>query len=376
MEEWQRKIIEQQEMFRRLAEGPLKYVRDNQAMFDNASALLGATIPDYSKRFATLQLQARLPELGLTAALTKETFSSFARTGSIREMQSFADVHRDVYTAMERAALPYKQIADQVQAMSRYYDFTHTALAGLDYDHIGELISATDVQRKLVGRSTLALEWRNADLLASLNQPEGRLASAPPFVSELSAAGLFIHSRAVRSITPPRPGAKPAEQDSAAARVELVTETIAFLELALPQLKPAYLVQYRGAKARAKDRGPDWSTQGGASMRKLLKGVLHSVAPDDVVRPWAVKNKKELDKVGRPTRATKIDWLCECYPHDEYRSTVKMELISALHVLKLLNETQHEDDTPEFDQQYDEIVGRVEVAVRHILTIWKARTMR
>jgi hypothetical protein len=110
-------------------------------------------------------------------------------------------------------------------------------------------------------------------------------------------------------------------------------------------------------------------------MRKLLKGVLHSVAADEVVHPWAVKNKKELDRVGRPTRATKIDWLCECYPYDEYRSTVKMELISALHVLKLLNETQHEDDTPEFDQQYDEIVGRVEVAVRHILTIWKARTM-
>jgi hypothetical protein len=52
-----------------------------------------------------------------------------------------------------------------------------------------------------------------------------------------------------------------------------------------------------------------------------------------------------------------------------------MELISALHVLTMLNETQHEDETPEFEQQYDEIVGRVEVAVRHILTIWKARTM-
>ena len=44
-------------------------------------------------------------------------------------------------------------------------------------------------------------------------------------------------------------------------------------------------------------------------MRKLLKGVLHSVAPDDVVLPWAMKHKKELDRVGRPTRATKIDWL-------------------------------------------------------------------
>ena len=40
-------------------------------------------------------------------------------------------------------------------------------------------------------------------------------------------------------------------------------------------------------------------------------------------------------------------------------------------MLKLLNETQHEDDTSEFDQQGDEIVGRAEVVVRHILTIWK-----
>ena len=31
-------------------------------------------------------------------------------------------------------------------------------------------------------------------------------------------------------------------------------ETVAFLELTLPELKPAFLMQYRGAKARARDR--------------------------------------------------------------------------------------------------------------------------
>ena len=351
MDEWYRKTAEQQEMFRRRAEGPLKYIRDNREMFEKATTLIGANTADYSKQFASLELQARLPELGVTSALAKEAIASFAFADSVHEIQTFADHHREIYEAMDRAALPYKEIADQVDAISRYYDFTHTALASIDYDHIGELISGTELQRHLVGRTTLALELRNANLLASLNLPEGRLASAPPFVSELSSAGLFIHSRAVRSITPHRPGDQPAEQDATAARVELVTATVVFLELTLPQLKPAYLVQYRGVKARSKDQGPDWSTQGGASMRKLLKGVLHSVAPDDVVLPWALKNRKELDRVRRPTRATKVDWLCECYPHDEDRATVKMELLSALHVLELLNKTQHEDDTPEFDQQ-------------------------
>jgi hypothetical protein len=304
VEDWHRKIIEQHETLRRLAEGPLKYVRDNQALLDQASALIRVDIPDYSKQVTALDVHA--PELRLTGALTNDAFSSLALTDSIREMQSFADVHRDVYKAMQRSALPYKEIADQISAMSRYYDFTQTALAGLDYHRVGALIGATAVERDLVCRSTVALERRNADLLAALSLREGLLASAPPFVSELSAAGLFLHSRAVRSITPPRPGANPREQDSTPARVELVTETVAFLELTLPELKPAYLVQYRGAKARAKDRGPDWSTQGGASMRKLLKGVLHSVAPDDVVLPWALKHHKELDRCGRPTRATKI----------------------------------------------------------------------
>ena len=124
---------------------------------------------------------------------------------------------------------------------------------------------------------------------------------------------------------------------------------------------------------RARDRGPDWSTQGGASMRKLLKGVLHTAAPNELVLPWARKNGKLLDDHGRPTRATKVDWLCEFYPRAEYRATVKMELLSALTVIRLLDTSQHEDETPEFDEQYDEIILRAEVAIRHILTIWKAR---
>ena len=100
------------------------------------------------------------------------------------------------------------------------------------------------------------------------------------------------------------------EEISVPLRHAIISETDDFLERTLPQLKPAFLEQYRGVKARADDRGPDGWTQGSASMRKLLKGVLHSVAPNEVVLRWATKNNKELDKNKRPTRATKIEWLC------------------------------------------------------------------
>ena len=60
-------------------------------------------------------------------------------------------------------------------------------------------------------------------------------------------------------------------------------------------------------------------------MRKLLKGVLHFAAPTDVVLPWATKNNKELDRHGRPTRATKIEWLCHFIPNDAYRAYVRSD---------------------------------------------------
>jgi hypothetical protein len=108
-------------------------------------------------------------------------------------------------------------------------------------------------------------------------------------------------------------------------------------------------------------------------MRKVIKGVLHTAAPNEAVLPWAKQNNKELDPVGRPTRATKIAWLCQFVPNDAFRAYVRTELNSALALIELLDTTQHLDEFPEFAEQYEWTVLRVEVAIRHILTIWKSR---
>ena len=105
-------------------------------------------------------------------------------------------------------------------------------------------------------------------------------------------------------------------------------------------------VQQRRVKARADDRGPDGWTQGSASMRKLLKGVLHSVAPNEVVLRWATKNNKELDKNKRPTRATKIEWLCRSISQGTYRAYVRNEIDSALALIDLMDTAQHVDEFP------------------------------
>ena len=108
-------------------------------------------------------------------------------------------------------------------------------------------------------------------------------------------------------------------------------------------------------------------------MRKLVKGVLHTVAPNEIVLPWAIGNKKALDDHGRPTRATKIDWLCNCVPDHDYRAYVQAELESALAIIRLLDTAQHVDEFPQFADQYDWIMLRAEVCIRHMVTLWELR---
>ena len=66
-------------------------------------------------------------------------------------------------------------------------------------------------------------------------------------------------------------------------------------------------------------------------------------------------------------------WLCHFIPNDAYRAYVQTELNSALALIKLVDTAQHVDEFPEFAGQYDWIMLRAEVAIRHMLALWKLR---
>jgi hypothetical protein len=267
--------------------------------------------------------------------------------------------------------MPYRALGEQLRSMSACIDATRFAAVTIEWDRVGGLLSTSDAARNAVAQLTDRLSLRHGELLASLKISEGLLASVPAFVSELPTLDVFVHTGAVRSVTPHEVFEEQEEQTSMSLRVEIATETGQFLEATLHQLKPAFLEQYRGSKMRASDRGPDWWTQGSSSMRKLIKGVLHTAAPNERVLPWAKQNNKPVDRNGRPTRATKIEWLSQFIPNDAYRAFVREELNSALALIDLIDTAQHVDEFPEFEQQYDWTFLRAEVAIRHILTIWK-----
>ena len=89
--------------------------------------------------------------------------------------------------------------------MSSCIEATRFALLTIDFDRVGGLIAAAALQRAAVVRQTDRLLFRHAELIESLSQPGGLLASVPPAVSALPTMDMFVHTSAVRSITPHEP---------------------------------------------------------------------------------------------------------------------------------------------------------------------------
>ena len=366
MDDFIRRVKELQEVMQRLGEGPMRSFRGNETAIARVQELVRGV--DWSVLKSASHLASLLPALADSTAVA---FAALTTPEYRNKMDHYLHEQRQTYQAIERLALPHKEWSAHFERMSSYIEATRLTLPTIDFGRIGGLIAAANTQGNLLARLTGKLVSRHAGLIGSFGQRKSLLASLPPSVADLPTLDLFVHTTAVRSITPHEP-LKDTEGERAVPQRETIdTETALYLERTLPELKHAFLVQYRGIRARATDCGPDGWTQGSASMRKLLKGVLHTAAPDELVLPWATKNNKELDAKRHPTRATKVAWLCQFISNKAYRAYVQTELESALALINLLDTAQHVDEFPEFEEQYNLIMLRLEIVIRHILALWK-----
>ena len=344
MDEILQRLREQQEIVRRAMEGPAKYLHENQG--------------------AISHMQDLVHRMDVAAA-------SLGTPDLMKALDRYAHEQLHVHARLERLALPPTLLTRDTAAMSSLIRATQVTLPTIDFGRVGDLIGAANLQCAALARLTDNLLFTHADLIESITRSDGPPTTIPAVVADLPSQDVFVHTSAVRSITPHEPLDDTDEETSIPLRNTIITDTDDFLERTLPQLNPAFLEQYRGVKARANSPGPDGWTQGSASLRKLLKGVLHSVAPNELVLPWATKHNKELDRSNRPTRATKVEWLCRSIPQGTYRAYVRNEIDSALALIELVDTAQHVDNFPEFAEAYDLILARAAFSVRHMLTVWK-----
>lgn len=267
---------------------------------------------------------------------------------------------------------PLHDFQIQLRASTVFTDMASHTLHSVDFDSLGLLLSTAQLPRDRVKRATGRLARTHARLIGSLPETDPK---PPTFVAELPSVELFAHAEAVRAITPHEESDADDRNRNEAhdLNAAVVESTAEFVERTLSELKPAFREQFLGIRQCAVTKGPDWWSQGAASMRKLVKGVLHTVAADHLVLPYVTRPTTQLDRNGHPTRAAKIAWLCQRIRNDEYRAFVLADLTAAVALIDLLDAANHKDEFPDFEMQYATVALRVEVTIRHLLTLWKAR---
>ena len=148
MDDFIRRLQEQQEMMQRLVEGPLQYISENEAAIAQIRQLAhGIRRPaPCMAACAALEASDLASHLPALADSTAATIATLAMPESISMMDHYVSERRHVHEAVERLAFPQEEWAAQIDTMASYFEATRVALPTIDFDRIGELVAAAETE--------------------------------------------------------------------------------------------------------------------------------------------------------------------------------------------------------------------------------------
>jgi hypothetical protein len=353
-----------QEMIRRITEGPLA----DYQMLANSSSLLAID---------------RLEQLSVIPALapailssTSEVFRQMSASVAVDEMASqaiagdLAVVNANRTLVLHDSALTARSIVQ----MASTINLASVALVGVDWDEIGKTFQIGEDTQKRLQFLTNQLTFSHAALIEQARLSEGGFSAFPEFVVRVPGENLFVHSRAIRVLSPHAGYGRDDEEQAIAGEKRIDDDTDAIIEALLPRLSPHFVEMLRGADDPWLRKAPDWRRHSASSLRELLESVFHKVAPSDAVKKIVSDPGTELDEKGFPHLTVKVRWLCLYIGLPEYRQNVETDLLSALDVLKLTQSTVHSHSGRKFEEQFPTVRRRARVALRHLLLLWAARS--
>ena len=168
MDEYIRRMREQQEIVTRAMEGPAKYIRRMREQQEIVTrAMEGPAKYIRENQTAVTRMQDLVRRMDVAAA-------SLVTPGSVNTLERYAREQRQIHETTERLALPLHAWMREVAEMSTLIKATQSTLPTIDFRRVGDLIGAANLQRDAVARLTDRLLFSHADLIESISQPAGR----------------------------------------------------------------------------------------------------------------------------------------------------------------------------------------------------------
>ena len=215
--------------------------------------------------------------------------------------------------------------------------------------------------------------------IAHTTESYGRLANSLRDISDITRLPKFILPGATREIYNTEttleslsPSDESVEDDTEKeiqlfADVELETPSCVDL---LQQVDPELVRLYVGANQVLNSNNADRARHILSSLRELCNHVLRQLAPDDSVSPWIARNKmkKGLLHEGRPTRRSRILYICREIDNEPLSEFLTHDTKAFVKLIELFNQV-HKLEAGLTDEQLRAIFHRTEAGLKYILQI-------
>ena len=358
----QETIRQYEETMRRATESPMK---DYLAAIENAS--LSKAILEMGRLDSVPSLAAGI------ASITSDAVHRMSTNGVIDEMLRVA-AERDLETSkLASTSLLQDSIfsaSSAIQLMNTV-DLASATLAGINWNEMGGLLDAGTRWQRELQFLTNELASSHAALIDKARLHDGGFTAFPDFVTRVPSENLFLHSRTLRVISPHEEEDQP---EAIEKEKGIADDTDAVIEALLPKLDPAFVEMLRGADDPWLRKAPDWRRHSASSLREVLEGVFHRVAPSDEVKKIVTNPATECDKNGFPLPTVKIQWLCQYIGLPDHRRNAEAELLAILEVLRLAAKAVHSHSGKKFENEFVTIRRQARAGLRRMLLLWASRS--
>lgn len=138
-------------------------------------------------------------------------------------------------------------------------------------------------------------------------------------------------------------------------------------EIRLRELDPKLLGLLIGARAAAKANNPDRTRHVTVSLRELFTHVLHRLAPDEHVSAWT-RDPKHFHN-GRPTRRTRLLFICRDLDSDPFATFVEKDVDAALKFLTVFQVGTHGVGVEYSAIQLAALIARMEGLLHFLVSV-------
>lgn len=294
----------------------------------------------------------------------KETITPSILSASGNSTLKWAETGINLAELTGYQALSTLAIQSSIAKATEYSIFAEKSLCTITSHNLGSRLGLTGEPKEYLASTFLGFSDGYSTLLKSFGDNPNSYARINPSISKIVPSEYFSGANLLEIIS--------VEEDITTEE-ELLKKEIQYdnevsLSTYLQMLDARFYKMWRGAIKAYNSNNPDRIRHFSISIRELFTHILHKLAPDGVLKKWS-NNQEYYDDKGKPTRKSRLLFICRNIDNDPFSKFVKRDVDSTIAFIDIFQKGTHDIDPIFSHSQLVAIRNKAESTLKFLLEL-------